>query len=82
MPPRLRGKWALGITPRNFTWILKDNVGLVILLVRGLRAPLAELLHGTRKLAEPSDSIGTVPMICMASHGPPKPILSDPANPR
>jgi signal transduction histidine kinase len=28
------------------------TLGLVILLVRGLRAPLAELLHGTRKLAE------------------------------
>ncbi len=28
------------------------TLGLVILLVRGLRAPLAELLHSTRKLAE------------------------------
>jgi signal transduction histidine kinase len=28
------------------------TLGLLILLVRGLRAPLAELLHGTRKLAE------------------------------
>jgi two-component system OmpR family sensor kinase len=28
------------------------TLGLVILLIRGLRAPLAELLHGTRKLAE------------------------------
>jgi two-component system, OmpR family, sensor kinase len=28
------------------------TLGLVILLVRGLRAPLAELLRGTRKLAE------------------------------
>ncbi len=25
MPPRLRGKWALGITPRNFTWVIKDQ---------------------------------------------------------
>ncbi|MEY3744943.1 MAG: hypothetical protein RLZ48_621, partial [Actinomycetota bacterium] len=22
MPPKLRGKWALGITPRNFTWVI------------------------------------------------------------
>ena len=28
MPPRLRGKWALGITPRNFTWILKDKLAV------------------------------------------------------
>lgn len=28
MPPRLRGKWALGITPRNFTWILKDKLAI------------------------------------------------------
>jgi len=28
------------------------TLGLAILLIRGLRAPLAELLHGTRKLAE------------------------------
>ena len=26
MPPKLRGKWALGITPRHFTWILKDKL--------------------------------------------------------
>jgi hypothetical protein len=24
----LRGKWALGITPRNFTWILKDKLAI------------------------------------------------------
>ncbi|MCU1396954.1 MAG: hypothetical protein JWN62_63 [Acidimicrobiales bacterium] len=28
MPPRLRGKWALGITPRNFTWVLKDKLAV------------------------------------------------------
>jgi hypothetical protein len=28
MPPKLRGKWALGITPRNFTWILKDKLAV------------------------------------------------------
>ena len=28
MPPKLRGKWALGITPRNFTWILKDKLAI------------------------------------------------------
>jgi hypothetical protein len=28
MPPRLRGKWALGITPRNFTWIIKDALAV------------------------------------------------------
>jgi hypothetical protein len=28
MAPRLRGKWALGITPRNFTWILKDKLAI------------------------------------------------------
>ena len=28
MPPRLRGKWALGITPRNFTWIMKDKLAI------------------------------------------------------
>ncbi len=28
MPPKLRGKWALGIEPRNFTWILKDKMAI------------------------------------------------------
>ena len=28
MPPRLRGKWALGITPRNFTWFMKDKLAV------------------------------------------------------
>lgn len=28
MPPRLRGKWALGIMPRHFTWILKDKLAV------------------------------------------------------
>ena len=28
MAQRLRGKWALGITPRNFTWILKDKLAI------------------------------------------------------
>ncbi len=28
MPPRLRGKWALGITPRNFTWIIRDKLAV------------------------------------------------------
>jgi hypothetical protein len=28
VPPRLRGKWALGITPRNFTWVLKDKLAV------------------------------------------------------
>lgn len=28
MPSRLRGKWALGITPRHFTWILKDKLAI------------------------------------------------------
>ena len=28
MPSKLRGKWALGITPRNFTWILKDKLAI------------------------------------------------------
>ena len=28
MPPKLRGKWALGITPRNFTWIIKDRLAI------------------------------------------------------
>jgi hypothetical protein len=28
MPPRLRGKWALGITPRHFTWFLKDKLAV------------------------------------------------------
>jgi len=26
--PKLRGKWALGITPRHFTWILKDRLAV------------------------------------------------------
>jgi hypothetical protein len=28
MAPRLRGRWALGITPRHFTWILKDKLAV------------------------------------------------------
>jgi hypothetical protein len=28
MPPKLRGKWALGITPRHFTWILRDKLAI------------------------------------------------------
>ena len=28
MPPRLRGKWALGITPRHLTWIIKDQLAV------------------------------------------------------
>jgi hypothetical protein len=28
MSPRLRGKWALGITPRHFTWIMKDKLAI------------------------------------------------------
>lgn len=28
MPPKLRGKWALGITPRNFTWVIKDRLAI------------------------------------------------------
>ena len=28
MAPRLRGKWALGITPRIFTWVLKDKMAI------------------------------------------------------
>jgi hypothetical protein len=28
VPPKLRGKWALGITPRNFTWILRDKLAV------------------------------------------------------
>jgi len=28
MTPKLRGKWALGIEPRNFTWILKDKLAI------------------------------------------------------
>ena len=28
VPPKLRGKWALGITPRNFTWILRDQLAV------------------------------------------------------
>ena len=28
MAPRLRGRWALGITPRHFTWILKDKLAI------------------------------------------------------
>ena len=28
MPPKLRGKWALGITPRNFTWVIKDKMAI------------------------------------------------------
>ena len=28
MPQKLRGKWALGIEPRNFTWILKDKLAI------------------------------------------------------
>ena len=28
MPPKLRGKWALGITPRNLTWIIKDKLAI------------------------------------------------------
>ncbi|MBM3718732.1 MAG: hypothetical protein FJW53_07145 [Actinobacteria bacterium] len=28
MPPKLRGKWALGITPRNFTWVIKDRMAI------------------------------------------------------
>ncbi|CAN5599014.1 hypothetical protein BH24ACT5_BH24ACT5_06850 [soil metagenome] len=25
---RLRGRWALGITPRNFTWVLRDKLAI------------------------------------------------------
>jgi len=28
MPPKLRGKWALGIQPRNLTWIIKDRLAV------------------------------------------------------
>lgn len=28
MGTRLRGRWALGIVPRHFTWILKDKVAI------------------------------------------------------
>ena len=28
MPPKLRGKWALGIKPRNFTWVIKDHLAI------------------------------------------------------
>jgi len=28
MATRLRGRWALGIMPRHFTWILKDKVAV------------------------------------------------------
>ncbi|MFM2046545.1 MAG: hypothetical protein RL383_622 [Actinomycetota bacterium] len=28
MPPKLRGKWALGIKPRNFTWFIKDRLAV------------------------------------------------------
>ena len=28
MATRLRGRWALGITPRHFTWILKDKLAI------------------------------------------------------
>jgi len=28
VPPKLRGKWALGITPRNLTWIIKDKLAI------------------------------------------------------
>ena len=28
MATRLRGRWALGITPRNFTWILRDKLAI------------------------------------------------------
>ena len=28
MPPKLRGKWALGIQPRNFTWSIKDRLAI------------------------------------------------------
>ena len=28
MPPKLRGKWALGITPRNLTWFIKDKLAI------------------------------------------------------
>lgn len=28
MPQKLRGKWALGITPRNLTWIIKDKLAI------------------------------------------------------
>ncbi|MEN9821629.1 MAG: hypothetical protein RLZ04_55, partial [Actinomycetota bacterium] len=28
MPPRLRGKWALGIMPRHFTWFMKDKLAV------------------------------------------------------
>lgn len=28
MPPKLRGKWALGITPRSFTWFMTDKLAV------------------------------------------------------
>jgi hypothetical protein len=28
MAQKLRGKWALGITPRNFTWFIKDRLAV------------------------------------------------------
>lgn len=28
MAPRLRGRWAQGITPRHFTWILRDKLAI------------------------------------------------------
>jgi len=28
VPPKLRGKWALGITPRHLTWIIKDKLAI------------------------------------------------------
>ena len=31
MPPKLRGKWAQGIQPRSFTWILKDKLAIKVI---------------------------------------------------
>ena len=28
MPPKLRGKWALGITPRDFTWFMTEKLAV------------------------------------------------------
>jgi len=43
---------AIGTFAELFVLAILATLGLVILLLRGLRAPLAELLRGTAKLAE------------------------------
>ena len=55
MPPRLRGKWALGITPRNFTWVLKDKLAIWL---KSFYVELKALLDAGTKVIVHNEEVG------------------------